>query len=135
MNMNQITVNEFTTPGPVSVRPEEKLPNIWNIMQENGIRHILVTEGSKVLGILSERDITTFSQADYFKNVEARDIMSSDLVTVSPDTQLFEVALVMSENKVGSAVVIDENEKFIGIFTATDALNALVEVLRGDLVN
>ena len=43
---------------------------------------------------------------------------------------LDEVALAMSEKKVGSVIVNDDEGRFYGIFTATDALNALVETVR-----
>ena len=39
----------------------------------------------------------------------------------------------MSDAKIGSLIVNDDNEKLVGIFTNTDALNALIEVLRGDV--
>ena len=40
----------------------------------------------------------------------------------------------MSSKKLGSAIVLDEQGDLAGIFTTTDALNALVEVIRGKLV-
>ncbi|HOM14314.1 MAG TPA: CBS domain-containing protein, partial [Rubrivivax sp.] len=51
-------------------------------------------------------------------------------LTVNAAAPLDEVAYAMSERKVGSAIVNDENGEFLGIFTATDALNALIELTR-----
>lgn len=135
MDAHTMTVEEYTTPSPISVSPKEKLPMVWETMKSQGVRHVLVVTSGKVCGIVSERDLTTFSQADYFEDLEVQEVMSTDLVSVTPDTKLYEVALMMSEKKVGSAIVQDEasQESSLGIFTATDALNALVEVLRGDL--
>ena len=133
MNSSSITVEEFSTPSPASVSIKDKLPMIWDTMKSRGIRHVLVSNGDDVVGVLSERDLTTFSQSDDFANIEAQEIMSKDIFTVTPDTRLFEVALKMSEEKIGSTIVRDPENDYLGIFTATDALNALVEVLRGDL--
>lgn len=133
MNPNPITVEEFSTPSPESVQVTDKLPKIWDKMKSKGIRHVLVRDQEEIVGILSERDLTTFSQADGYEKIEAQDIMSRDLVTVPPDAHLYEVALKMSQEKVGSTIVMDPDGDYVGIFTATDALNALVEVLRGDL--
>ena len=36
----------------------------------------------------------------------------------------------MSDRKIGSVIVNDEEDRFLGIFTASDALNALVEIVR-----
>jgi acetoin utilization protein AcuB len=133
MNPADITVEEFSTPNPETVSLTEKLPKIWDLMQSKGIRHILVVRGSEIVGVLSERDLTTFSQSEEFNTIEAQDIMSRDLVIVSPETKLYEVALKMSQEKIGSTIIQDSENEYTGIFTATDALNALVEVLRGDL--
>ncbi len=131
--MSDLTVDEFTTPNPESVEKNTKLPKIWDLMQEKGIRHVLVLDGTTAIGVLSQRDLTTFSQSNDFEDIEAQDVMSRDIFTVSSETKLYEVALKMSEEKIGSAIVLDPNNNDIGIFTATDALNALVEVLRGDV--
>ncbi len=56
--------------------------------------------------------------------------MARDPVTVSSQDSLDKVAFEMSQNKIGSVLVNDENENFLGIFTATDALNALIEIAR-----
>lgn len=134
MKPDKITVDEFTTPNPEVVPCETSLRDVWQIMKDRGIRHVLVqnAEGQHK-GILSERDVTTFSQSDYFEDIQAQDVMSPDIFTVTPDTPLFEVALKMSAEKIGSAIVQTDDSDEVGIFTATDALNALVEVLRGDL--
>lgn len=134
MEKNKITVEEFTTPSPVSVMSNDKLPQVWEVMTSKAIRHVLVkNHNNEIQGVLSQRDLTTFSQSQYFPEIEAQDIMSQDIVTVAPETKLYEVALRMSKDKIGSAIVYDPVTKDLGIFTATDALNALVEVLRGDL--
>ena len=134
MDLAKLTVDEYTTPNPIFVEPNVKLPAIWKLMKEKGIRHVLVEENTgKVLGILSERDLTTFSQSQDFEKIEAQDIMSTNLLTVTPETRLYEVALEMSKSKFGSTLVMNTDNTYMGIFTATDALNALVEILRGDL--
>lgn len=133
MNPSNLTVEEFTTPSPTSVSKNEKLTTIWNIMHSQRIRHVLVKEDDEIVGILSERDLTTFSQSQDFNKIEAQDVMTKNLVIVTPDTKLYEVALKMSKEKIGSTIVQDPSSNYIGIFTATDALNALVEVLRGEI--
>ncbi|MNJ78179.1 CBS domain protein [compost metagenome] len=56
--------------------------------------------------------------------------MAEEPLCVNAATPLDEVALLMSENKVGSVIVKDEEGELLGIFTATDALNALIEIVR-----
>src|SRR5262245_36315954 len=54
-----------------------------------------------------------------------RDVMSTDLVTVSPGTTVAEAAAVMSAKHVGSAIVLDDAQALAGIFTERDILHAL----------
>jgi acetoin utilization protein AcuB len=133
MELKELIVDEFTTPNPLKVAVGTSLSQAWDTMFSNKIRHILVHKENDIVGIVSSRDLTTFSQASNFEELKVEDIMSKDIYTVSPETKLYEVALKMSKEKIGSAVIYDPTEKSLGIFTATDALNALVEVLRGDI--
>jgi CBS domain-containing protein len=54
-----------------------------------------------------------------------RDVMSSELVTVSPRATVAEAAAIMSARHVGSALVLDEADDLTGIFTERDILRAL----------
>ena len=56
------------------------------------------------------------------------DIMNPNLFSVYRNEGLGEVAFQLSSQKVGSALVLDESGEVYGIFTTTDALNALVEI-------
>ncbi|HEX5954088.1 MAG TPA: CBS domain-containing protein, partial [Rhodanobacteraceae bacterium] len=60
------------------------------------------------------------------------DIMATDPISVLADTPLDEVAFDMSERKIGSVLVYEESGEYLGIFTVTDALNALIEIVRGE---
>jgi len=47
-------------------------------------------------------------------------LMSSDLQTVGPDTLVEDAAIQMQDNKVGSLVVVDDDNQLLGILTTTD---------------
>ena len=54
--------------------------------------------------------------------------MSLEPLMVYANDKLSDVAFQLSSAKIGSAIVLDEDSKIFGIFTTTDALNALVEI-------
>jgi acetoin utilization protein AcuB len=56
--------------------------------------------------------------------------MTPDPYTVKPATPLDAVVTEMSEHKLGCAIVIQDNGKVVGIFTAVDGLRVLSEVLQ-----
>ena len=59
--------------------------------------------------------------------------MVNEPFCVSLGTPLDEVAFQMSQKKIGSALVVDGESKLDSIFTSVDGLNALIEVIRGDI--
>lgn len=130
-NLN-MPVEEFTTPDPVTAIETTSIQDLVHLMKEHGIRHLPIVRGNSVVGIVSDRDVRVASGLNSREKmlIEAKHIMASDPVTVSSQASLDEVAFEMSKNKIGSVIVNDENDKFLGIFTATDALNALIEIAR-----
>lgn len=126
----RITVDEYTTPSPIVARPEDSLAYIAELMEKNDIRHVPVVKNAIPVGLISERDMNLVANFDDMESFTAKDIMTHDPFVVSSDTPLEKVVLEMSRNKFGSALVMYPDDFALGIFTSTDALNALVELLR-----
>lgn len=125
-----IKVEEFTTVNPITVSQEDSLDKVKTIMMEKDIRHLPVIDNGQPVGIISNRDVNLTHRFDLNFKLKAKDIMTADPYTVSFEANLDDVAFEMSRNKYGSAIVMDNNDEVYGIFTSTDALNALIEVLR-----
>ncbi len=132
-NFEDITVEEYTTPSPITVDELASITEVAEVMKKNGVRHIPVKSGDKAIGIISERDLKVFTNSEYAKKFTAKDLMTEEPFEVMFNTPLVDVAFKLSEKKIGSAVVTDESGDLMGIFTVTDALNALIEVLRGSV--
>lgn len=128
MNASEIKVDEYTSLSPVTISHTESLDRASDLMHEHGIRHLPVMIDGKISGIISERDVLSHIGKDWTRMMKVGDIMSTSVLTVYKDDNLGEVAYQLSSQKVGSAVVLDDDGSLYGIFTTTDALNALVEV-------
>jgi acetoin utilization protein AcuB len=127
-----ITVEEFTTPSVVTIESEAGLGDALDLMKQMKIRHLPVTREGKICGIISERDLLSHHNKPWAKMMSTRDIMSENILTVYKHDNLGQVAYQLANRKVGSALVVDANDKLYGIFTTTDALNALVEIVYPD---
>ncbi len=125
-------VEEFTTPNPVTANEKTPIDELRALMTTYGVRHLPIVRDGDVVGLVSDRDLRVAQglSAAHQLQVLAADIMSTDPVSVKADTPLDEVALTMSERKIGSVLVHEADGNFLGIFTLTDALNALIEVVR-----
>lgn len=131
MKKLNMPVEEFTTPDPVTASENSSTEELQQLMTEHGIRHVPIMKGNQVVGIVSERDLKVVAGLDLKEKqlVRAVDIMAREPFSVDAQSTLDEVAYEMSSRKIGS-VIVNEGSKFLGIFTSTDALNALIEITR-----
>ena len=125
-----VSVEEYTSPILVTIDPGANLDQAIELMQENGIRHLPVVRDEKVIGIVSERDLLLHVGKNWTSMMKVGDMMSTNLLSVHVNDTLGDVAYQLSNEKVGSAIVLDNEENLFGIFTTTDALNALVEIMH-----
>jgi acetoin utilization protein AcuB len=124
------TIEAFMSRSVHTIGTRSPLTEAHRMMNEHAIRHLPVLEGGKLVGLLSQRDlhlIETLRDVDP-KQVLVEEAMTQDAYAVAPETPLAEVARTMGVHKYGSAVVV-RGEQVLGIFTTTDALRALDEVL------
>ena len=90
---------------------------------------IVLVEGARPVGVITERDLVVKIMSDGFDpdKVLAQDIMSTALVTVSPDDTMGEAARLMSENKIRRLLVVDDERRLVGIATADDLAKVLAK--------
>lgn len=125
-------VEEFTTPNPVTATENTSVDELRAMMTTYGVRHLPIVRDGAVVGLVSDRDLRIAQGLGTAHQLQvlAGDIMSTEPVSVQAQTPLDEVAFTMSDRKIGSVLVHEADGTFLGIFTLTDALNALIEVTR-----
>jgi acetoin utilization protein AcuB len=122
----RLVMKDVMTPQPLTIGRDQTLAVAHRMMREHGVRHLPVLERGQLVGMLSERDLyylETVAGIDLAKD-RVDDGMSADAYAVSADESVHEVARVMADRKLGSAVIMDRGH-VIGIFTAIDALRLL----------
>ena len=125
-------VKEIMTTDVKTIRPEDNIKRLAEMMVKNKIGSLVVVEGSgEVVGIATERDIIEdiILLGKSPEEVKVRDVMTKDIITVNPDSSLEEAAEVMVNHKIKKLPVIDKG-RLVGIVTATDLIayeNRLVE--------
>ena len=125
----EVSVDEYTSSSPITIDLNANLEDAHKLMTKNGIRHLPVMDEGKVVGIVSERDLMANYGKAWSDLMRVRNIMSASILVARQNDDLGEVAFRLSKEKKGSAIILDDNDELYGIFTTTDALNALVELL------
>jgi CBS domain-containing protein len=119
---------------PQVAKADMSVTEAAEIMEKGGFRHLPVVENGKITGVISERDLKqALILTDDSMGLLVQDVMVRDPYIVSEGTSLSEVAGVMAEMKYGCAIVVDSEKRAIGIFTTTDGMRILKNLLeRGD---
>jgi acetoin utilization protein AcuB len=119
-------IENFMTTSLHTISGQRTLAEAHALMREHKIRHLPVLDSGRLVGIVTERDLSMVETLDGVdpRVVKVADAMSEDVYAVERGTPLAEVAQRMAHDRFGSAVVMSRG-KPVGIFTAVDALRAL----------
>jgi acetoin utilization protein AcuB len=135
---DEALVKAWMNPPEHSVRPDTFVDEAFAILKRERIRHLLVmNEQDELVGVVTDRDLRRpdWTGGDvlsvremYLLGDELRvhDVMTDDVVTVTPDTLTAEAAALMAERKIDCLPVLDDEGEVVGILTSSDLLAALV---------
>jgi len=118
---SSVLVRDLMSRNMKTVRPDSKLREVIEKMVKFHIGSIIVVQGDKPIGIITERDslkCLTESRFD-LEVAEAKDIMSGPLVTISEDEDIEQASRLMVKNNIKKLPVVMEG-KLVGIVTSSD---------------
>ena len=108
-----------------TVRPDDVLELAASLMEWRHVRHVPVEDDSgQLVGLISHRDLVhlfAHGKMDGRKSVAVREVMKTDLVTVTTDTPALDALNLMRDKGIGSLPVVSDG-KLVGILTAYDFL-------------
>lgn len=116
--------------GPTTIRRGASLGNAIDLCRSNGVRHLPVLEADRLVGVVSDRDLRKAVGRGRHEDMPIDEIVSSNLVTVTPDTALWQAARQMYEHRFSSLPVLDGDD-FVGILTLSDVLEHCLDKCQG----
>jgi acetoin utilization protein AcuB len=130
-------VRDIMTISCITAPPTMPVLEARQLMIEKRIRHLLVTDGPKLVGIVTDRDIrlnlpspaTSLSvwEINYLlARMTVASVMTKNIVTVESGREATEAAQLMLDHKIGALPVMDRGH-LVGIVTETDMLRAFVK--------
>lgn len=113
-------VKDLMTTGISGIRQDAAIREAAVQMQRADVGSIPVcSDSGEVLGMITDRDIVIRAVASPFDQHCARDIMSTNIVTVSPDTNIHDAALLLAKHKIRRLPVVSGG-KLVGVLSLGD---------------
>ena len=133
-------VREIMSPEPWATSVTSSVRQALKLLAEADVRHLPILDDGALVGIVSDRDLRTVSAlVDSADDSEARrralaepvsSVMSSNVISVDPDTEVSEVIDLMIEHRIGAIPVVEPGRaKLVGIVSYVDALRAARDLL------
>jgi CBS domain-containing protein len=126
------TVSEIMTRAPRTVDRNQGLDVADQMVAGSHIRHLPVMDGTRVVGVLSQRDLFqaalsqalgygTVGRTRLLKSIPVKEVMSEPVVTIEADTAIADAARLMVSRKIGCLPVV-ERGALVGLVTESDVV-------------
>ncbi len=133
-------VRDRMTRQPVTTEPDAPLHAALKLMREHRVHRLPVLQDGTLVGIVTERDAmyarllnnNASEQPEMdSETLTVRQIMTSEVVTVSPDCPIEQAAAMMADHTISALPVVEgsESRTLVGIITETDIFTVFVEML------
>lgn len=135
-----MTVSKWMTKSVLSIKPKETLKYAREVMSKHRVNQLPVVVDDNVVGIVTDRDVRDAYPSsvrllrgkdidDFADSYIVEEVMTYNVITVSPETSLREAAQRVRRQRFGALPVVDHG-KLVGIISRSDLLDA---ALAGDI--
>ena len=136
-----ITIEEFMTPEPYTLRETDSLNDARKIMTEKHIRHIPIIDNDNdnhVLGLVTQRDVLAATEPGFKVqtkgiscelDIKLADIMIRDVSVIHREDSLRQAALYIQSHKYGCLPVVSD-DRLVGIITDSDFIDIAINLLE-----
>jgi CBS domain-containing protein len=135
MNVRDLMEKEVTT-----LKASDDLGLAEDIMELGRIRHLPVVTNTKLVGIVSQRDLLRAAvssvlgmqrstERGWMGKIPVREVMTKKVVTIAPDSTIREATELMLKKRIGCLPVV-EGDALVGLLSETDCLRYLARILE-----
>lgn len=117
-------LRDIMTIGIVTIDLREPATTARAEMRRHRIRHLVVVDGGRVAGIISERDLAGVNGVEARHDRPVQELMTVDVVSATPSTTVRQAANLMRGHTIGCLLIV-QDEELIGLVTTTDLLDQI----------
>jgi acetoin utilization protein AcuB len=133
-------VRERMSRQPVTITADTPITEALKVMRQKHVRRLpVLDQEGKMVGIVSEKDLLYASPSPatslsiyemhyMLTHLNTSELMSTQVITVTPETPVEEAARIMADNKIGGLPVVEDG-RLVGIITETDIFKVFLEML------
>lgn len=118
-----IKVFDAMTKNPIRINEDSTIHDCAKLMMKEEVGSLLVTKKDKLLGIITEKDLLqrVLTKNVNIKKTKIKRIMTKEITSISPNTDLYEAMLLMSRYNI-RRLPVKEGDKLVGLITHRDVL-------------
>lgn len=134
------TVADIMTRKLITLGENDTIEQVEESMDKFRFRHLPVVRGTKLVGLITHRDMLQTASSSLSTQREIRDhlirqvpasrIMRTEVATVSANESVAQAGELMWDMKVGCLCVTDDDDNLIGIVTEADYVRLAVKLVR-----
>lgn len=132
-------VKHYMTKDVFTVTSDVKITDAVNIMEENNFHRLPVVENNQFIGLITEEliakgspskvsSLSIYEMNYLFDKVLVKDLMKTEVITISDDIHVEEAAVLMAEKDITVLPVVNDTNEVIGIITHKDIFKALIQL-------
>src|SRR5215510_5752965 len=136
-NQKRNKVGDWMTRRPVTIEDECSIIEALHLLKEENVRRLPVMRNGKIAGVVTEKMLLGFApgKASTLDTWEAHYLLGKTPVkaamnpnphVVTPETDIRQAAKLLHDRKLNGVLVVDQKGELVGIFTTTNALEALI---------
>jgi acetoin utilization protein AcuB len=137
MDQNITKVSRWMTSNPVVIEDSATIVEAIHLLKEKNVRRLPVMHKGRVAGVVTDKMLKDFTpgKATSLDTWEVHYLLARTPVTaamnprphtVTPDTEILDAAKLLHDRKLNGVLVMNEKNELVGIFTTTNALEALI---------
>ena len=137
MDEKMTKVARWMTPNPITIEDTATIVEAIHLLKEKNVRRLPVMHKGRIAGVVTEKMLKDFtpSKATSLDTWEVHYLLARTQVTaamnpkphtVTPDTEIVDAAKLLHDRKLNGVLVVDAKANLVGIFTTTNALEALI---------
>jgi CBS domain-containing protein len=129
-------IREVMSSNPSAIEAESSVADAAKLMRDEDVGLAPVVEGDRLVGTLTDRDITVrvVAEGKDPQSTTVREVASTDLVTVDPEQDLDEAVRLMAQHQVRRLPVVEEDGRLVGVVAQADVARQADDRQTGEVV-